>query len=75
MITSHLMCVVKQLFYDKNIMFERKNNSNEKPWQDVSGKKSPGKKPPDSKPNPIPNLNLTLHLIPHGGLFSGGIFS
>ena len=30
----------------------------------------PEKSPPDSKPNPIPNLNLT----PHGGLFSGGIF-
>ena len=24
MITSHLMCVMKQLSYDKNIMFERK---------------------------------------------------
>ena len=39
-----------------------------------SRKKSPGKKPPDSKPNPIPNLILTLPLTPHGGLFSEGIF-
>ena len=30
MITYHLMCVMKQLSYDKNIMFERKKNSNKK---------------------------------------------
>ena len=24
LITFHLMCVMKQLFYDKNIMFEKK---------------------------------------------------
>ena len=30
MITSHLMCVIKQLFYDKNIMFEREKNNNRK---------------------------------------------
>ena len=35
----------------------------------------PEKNPPDSKPNPIPNLTLTLPLTPHGGLFSRGIFS
>ena len=29
----------------------------------VLGKNLPGKNPPDSKPNPIPNLTLTL---PHG---------
>ena len=41
-----------------------------------SRKKSPRKKaPPDSKPNPVPNLTFTLLLTPHGGLFSGGIFS
>ena len=34
----------------------------------------PGKKPPDPKPNFIPNLALTLPLTPHDGLFSGGIF-
>ena len=34
-----------------------------------------GKNPPDSKPNPIPNLTLTLPLTLHGGLFSGEIFS
>ena len=34
-----------------------------------------GKKPPtDPKPNPIPNLTLPLPLIPHRGLFSGGVF-
>ena len=27
LITFHLMCVMKQLFYDKNIMFEKKNNN------------------------------------------------
>ena len=43
----------------------------------VLGKNPPRKKspPPDYKPNPIPNLTLTLPLTPHGGLFSGGIFS
>ena len=43
----------------------------------VLGKNPPGKKPPTpgSKVNPIPNLTLTLPLTPHGGLFSGGIFS
>ena len=25
MVTSHLMCAIKQLFYDKNVMFERNN--------------------------------------------------
>ena len=25
MITSHLMCAIEQLFYDKNVMFERNN--------------------------------------------------
>ena len=34
----------------------------------------PGKKTPDPKPNPIPNLALTLPLTPHDELFSGGIF-
>ena len=34
----------------------------------------PGKKPPDPKPNFIPNLALTLPLTPHDELFSGGIF-
>ena len=34
-----------------------------------------GKKPPDPKPNPIPNLTLTPPLTPDTGLFSGGIFS
>ena len=34
----------------------------------------PEKRPSDSKPNPIPNLNLTLLLTPHGGLFSRGFF-
>ena len=43
---------------------------------EILGKKSTQKKfPPDSKSNPIPNLTLTLPLIPHGGLFSWGIFS
>ena len=40
----------------------------------VLGKNPPGKKPPDSKPNPIPNLNLTLPLTPHRGLFLRGFF-
>ena len=40
----------------------------------VLGKNPPGKKPPDSKPKPIPNLNLILPLTPHGGLFPGGFF-
>ena len=35
MITSHLMCVMKQLSYDKNIMFERKKTATEKPWQNM----------------------------------------
>ena len=35
-------------------------------------KKSPPEKgPPDSKPNPIPNLTLSLPLNPHGGFFPG----
>ena len=40
----------------------------------VLGKNPPGKKPPppDSKPNPIPNLTPTLLLTPHGGFFPGG---
>ena len=42
----------------------------------VLGKSSPGKRRPlDPKPNPIPNIMLTLALILHGGLFSSGIFS
>ena len=40
----------------------------------VLGKNPPAKKPPDSKPNPIPNLTLTLPLAPSRGLFSGGFF-
>ena len=32
MITSHLMRVMKQLSYDKNIMFEREKTATEKPW-------------------------------------------
>ena len=35
MITSHLMCVTKQLSYDKNIMFERKKTATEKLWQNM----------------------------------------
>ena len=35
MITSHLMCVMKQLSYDKNIMFERKKTATEKPWRNM----------------------------------------
>ena len=34
-ITSHLMCVMKQLSYDKNIMFQRKKTKTEKPWQNM----------------------------------------
>ena len=35
-----------------------------------SRKKSPLKKaPPDSKPNPVPNLTLNLPLTPHGEAF------
>ena len=41
----------------------------------VLGKNPPEKYPPDSKPNPILNLTLTLLLTPHGRLFSGGSFS
>ena len=41
-----------------------------------SRKKSlPEKGPPYTKPNPIPNLTVTLTLTPHGGIFSRGIFS
>ena len=45
----------------------------------VLGKNPPRKKAAplptsDSKPNPIPNLTLTLPLTPHGGLFSGRNF-
>ena len=36
-------------------------------------KKSPWKTPPEPKPIFMPNLTLTLPLIPHRGLFSGGI--
>ena len=35
MIISHLMCVMKQLFYDENIMLERKKTVTEKPWQNM----------------------------------------
>ena len=35
MITSHLMCVMKQLSYDKNIMFERKKTATEKPSRNI----------------------------------------
>ena len=35
MITSHLMCVMKQLSYDKNIMFERKKTATEKLWRNM----------------------------------------
>ena len=38
----------------------------------VLGKNPSGKKPPDPKPNPIPNLTLTL--IPQGAFFSGYFF-
>ena len=40
-------------------------------------KKYPGNPPPDSKPNPIPNLTLPLPLTPQvggGGVLGGGIF-
>ena len=40
---------------------------------DGSRKKSPEKKLPDPKPNPIPNLTLTL--TPYGELFPGEVFS
>ena len=41
----------------------------------VLGKNPPGNPLlPDSKPNPIPNLTLTLPWTPHGGFFPGGIF-
>ena len=46
-------------------------------WQIlVIGKNPPGKNPPDSKPNPMPNLILTLPLTPHegGGAFFRGDF-
>ena len=41
-----------------------------------SRERSPRKPPPPSelKPNPVPNLNLTLPLTSHGDLFSGGFF-
>ena len=35
MITSHLICVVKQLSYDKNITFEREKTATEKPWRNM----------------------------------------
>ena len=35
MTTSHLVCVTKQLFYDKNITFERKKTITEKPLQNM----------------------------------------
>ena len=38
----------------------------------VLGKNPPGKKPPDSKRNPIHNLTLSLPLTPHGELFFRG---
>ena len=43
----------------------------------MGSKKKPlgNPRPPESKPNPILKLNLTLPMTPHGGLFSGGIFS
>ena len=41
----------------------------------VVGKNPSGKSPPDSIPNPVSNLTLTLPLTPYEGLFSGGIFS
>ena len=34
MLTSHLMCVMKELSYDKN-MFERKKTAAEKPWRNM----------------------------------------
>ena len=34
------MCVIKQLFYDKNIMLERKKTITEKPWQNMLHDKS-----------------------------------
>ena len=40
----------------------------------VLGKIPHEKSPPDSKPNPIPNLTLTLPLTPHGGAFFRGYF-
>ena len=40
----------------------------------VQGKNSPEKKPPDSKPNPIPNLTFTLPLTLTGGFFPGDFF-
>ena len=40
----------------------------------VLGKNPPGKKNPDPKPKPIPNLILTLPLTPHGGSFSWHLF-
>ena len=45
MTTSYLMCVLKQPFYNKNIMFERQNNNKRKTfaknvtWQNIPTKK------------------------------------
>ena len=42
-------------------------------WKERFLEKIPREKtPPDSKPNPIPNLTLILPLTPHGGFFPGG---
>ena len=38
----------------------------------VLGKNPPGKKAPEPKTNPTPNLILTLPLNPHGGGGGGG---
>ena len=38
----------------------------------VLGKNPPGKSPPDSKLNPIPNLTLTQPVNPRAGRFTGG---
>ena len=35
MTISHLVCVTKKLFYDKNITFERKKTITEKPLQNM----------------------------------------
>ena len=58
------------LEYDLALNVSQIDNS-----ETVLGKNPPGKKNPGPKPNPIPNLTLTLPLTPHGGFFSGGIFS
>ena len=41
-------------------------------WGGSSKKIPPEKRPLDHKPNPIPNLTLTLSLTPYGGLFPDG---